>query len=152
MHLLKETQRNLQPGQDLIARTNIPLLILILPSRGPLVLGGIIHGADGLIALVPGKADFLALVAVVLVEAVLVVVVAVVEVVFVVLLVVALPAEIGRLVVFAGLLAEVFVVDGFARAVDFVLVGLVAGVLWRVSRCGTGKDGWREGREGVPKA
>ena len=133
MHLLKETQSNLQPRQNLIARTDIPLLMLILPSLRPLILLGLINRADGVVACVPGKADLLVLVAVVLLEVVLVVVVAVVEVVFVVLLVVAFPAEVGGLVVFAGLLAEVFVVHGFAGAVDFVLVGLVAGVLERVS-------------------
>ena len=133
MHLLEETQSNLQPRQNLIARTDIPLLILILPSLGPLILLRLIDRADGLIARVSGKADFLVLVAVVLLEVVLVVVVAVVEVVFVVLLVVAFPAEVGGLVVLARLLAEVFVMHGFAGAVDFVLVGLVAGVLEPVS-------------------
>ena len=133
MDLLEETQRNLQPRQDLITRSDIPLLILILPALGPLIRGGIIHGTDGLIARVPCQADILGLIWFVVLVAVAVVVVAVVEVVLVVLLVVAFPAEVGRLVVFAGLLAEVFVVDGFAGAVDFVLVGLVAGILERVS-------------------
>ena len=133
MHLLKETQRNLQPRQNLITRSNIPLLILILPSLGPLILLRLIDRINRLITSVSGEANFFVLVAVVLLEVVLVVVVAVVEVVFVVLLVVAFPAEVGGLVVVARLLAEVFVVHRFAGAVDFVLVRLVAGVLERVS-------------------
>ena len=137
MSFLQETQRNLQPSQDLITRTDIPLLILILPSLGKLILLRLINRANRLVTLVTGKADLLGLrLGFVLLEVVLIVIVTVVEVVFVVLLVVAFPTEVGRLVVvvFVGLLlAEVFVVDGFAGAVDFVFVGLVAGVLWRVS-------------------
>ena len=139
MHFLEEAQGNLQPCKDLIDGRDVPLLILVFPAKRKLVVRRLIDRTDTLISLRSSETDFLGLgiwfvAAGVLVVPILVVTVANGKVPFEVFLVVTFPAEIGWLVVFAGFLAEILVMGRFSWGVDFVLVGLVAGVLQVVVR------------------
>lgn len=54
MDLLEQVQLDLQPSKELVGGTNVPLLVLVDPTLGELVLGRVVRRADVVVALGAG--------------------------------------------------------------------------------------------------